>query len=41
VGSPRIVEIATVPALAAVAEGPLGDIYAVSNAGQTYRLAPA
>lgn len=41
IGTPRIVEIAAVPALAAIAEGPFGDIYAVSNAGPTYRFAPA
>jgi glucose/arabinose dehydrogenase len=41
VGTPRIIQIATVPALAAIAEGPLGDIYAVSNNGPMYRLAPA
>jgi glucose/arabinose dehydrogenase len=41
VGTPRIVQIGTVPALVAIAEGPLGDIYAVSNAGPMYRLAPA
>ena len=41
VGTPRIIQIATVPGLAAIAEGPLGDIYAVSNAGPMYRLAPA
>ncbi len=41
VGTPRIIQITTVPALAAIAEGPLGDIYAVSNEGPMYRLAPA
>ncbi len=41
VGTPTIVQLGTVPALAAIAEGPFGDIYAVSNAGPTYRLAPA
>lgn len=38
-GSPRIVEIGSVPALASVTTGPFGDIYAVSNGGQLYRLA--
>ncbi|WP_051062753.1 PQQ-dependent sugar dehydrogenase [Ilumatobacter nonamiensis] len=38
-GTPRIVEIGTVPALASVATGPFGDIYAISNGGQLYRLA--
>ncbi len=41
VGTPHIIQIATVPELAAIAEGPLGDIYAISNAGPMYRLAPA
>lgn len=41
VGTPRIVQIGTVPGLVAIAEGPLGDIYAVSNAGPMFRLAPA
>jgi glucose/arabinose dehydrogenase len=41
VGTPTIVQLGTVPALAALAEGPFGDIYAVSNTGPTYRLAPA
>lgn len=41
VGDPRIIEIANVPALAGVVEGPLGDIYAISNDGPVYRLAPA
>ena len=41
VGEPRIVELLTVPALAAVVEGPFGDIHLVSNAGPVYRLAPA
>jgi hypothetical protein len=41
VGDPIIVEIATVPGLAAVVEGPFGDIYTVSNAGPVQRLAPA
>ncbi len=41
VGEPRIIEIATVPALSAVVEGPFGDIYAVSLNGPMYRLAPA
>lgn len=39
IGTPRIVQVATVPGLAAIAEGPFGDIYAVSNAGPIYRLA--
>lgn len=41
VGTPRIVEIGAVPGLASMAVGPFGDIYAVSNAGQLYRLAQA
>ena len=41
VGTPHIIQIATVPGLAAIAEGPLGDIYAVSIAGPMYRFAPA
>lgn len=41
VGTPTIVEIATVPALTAVIEGPLGDIYALSGAGTMYRLGSA
>jgi glucose/arabinose dehydrogenase len=41
VGEPRIVELLSVPALAAVVEGPFGDIHLVSNAGTVYRLAPA
>ncbi|MGA9279463.1 PQQ-dependent sugar dehydrogenase [Ilumatobacter sp.] len=41
VGTPRIVELGTVPALAAVTVGPFGDIHAVSNTGQLYRLAQA
>lgn len=41
VGEPTVVEIATVPELTAVVEGPFGDIYALSLGGQVYRLAPA
>lgn len=41
IGTPRVVQVATVPALVAITEGPFGDIYAVSNSGPTYRLAPA
>ncbi len=41
VGEPTIVEIGTVPALAAVVEGPFGDIYALSVSGTVFRLAPA
>lgn len=41
VGEPRIIELVTVPALAAVVEGPFGDIHLVSNAGTVYRLVPA
>jgi len=41
VGEPTIIEIATVPALSAVVEGPFGDIYALSVNGPVYRLAPA
>ncbi|MFK8024672.1 MAG: sorbosone dehydrogenase family protein [Ilumatobacter sp.] len=41
IGEPRVVELTNVPALAAIAEGPFGDIYAVSNAGGLFRLAPA
>ena len=41
IGTPRIVQVATVPALGAIAEGPFGDIYAVSLEGPMYRLAPA
>lgn len=41
IGTPRVLQVATVPALAAIAEGPLGDIYAVSLEGQMYRFAPA
>jgi glucose/arabinose dehydrogenase len=40
-GDPVIVELATVPALAAVVEGPDGDIYAISNEGPVYRLIPS
>ena len=41
VGVPVILEIATVPALTAVVEGPFGDIYALSLGGPMYRLGPA
>jgi glucose/arabinose dehydrogenase len=41
VGEPKIVEIAVVPGLSAVVEGPFGDIYALSVNGPVYRLAPA
>lgn len=41
VGEPTIIDIATVPALSAVVEGPSGDIYALSANGPVYRLAPA
>ena len=41
VGEPKIIDIATVPALTAVVEGPSGDIYALSLEGPIYRLAPA
>ena len=41
VGEPTIIEIATVPGLSAVVEGPFGDIYALSVNGPVYRLAPA
>ncbi|WP_420452703.1 PQQ-dependent sugar dehydrogenase [Ilumatobacter sp.] len=40
-GEPRLVEVANVPALAAVVEGPLGDVYTVSTSGAVQRLAPA
>lgn len=40
-GTPRIIEIGAVPALASVTAGPFGDIYAISNAGQLFRLAPS
>lgn len=41
VGEPRIVQVATLPALTAIVEGPLGDIYALSLAGTLHRLVPA
>jgi glucose/arabinose dehydrogenase len=41
VGTPRIIPVAKVPGLAAVTIGPFGDVYAISNQGPTYRLAPA
>jgi glucose/arabinose dehydrogenase len=41
VGEPTIVEIASVPGLSAVVEGPFGDIYALSANAFVYRLAPA
>lgn len=40
-GSPRIVEIGSVPAVTALATGPFGDIYAISLNGQLHRLAQA
>jgi glucose/arabinose dehydrogenase len=39
VGEPVVVELANVPALVAVFEGPDGDIYAVSRSGPLLRLA--
>jgi glucose/arabinose dehydrogenase len=41
VGEARVVEIGTVPALAAVVEGADDDIYALSRNGQLVRIAPA
>jgi glucose/arabinose dehydrogenase len=40
-GEPRIIQIATLPALTAIVEGPLGDIYALSLEGSMQRLVPA
>ncbi|MFT4656504.1 MAG: hypothetical protein ACJAXA_000370 [Candidatus Aldehydirespiratoraceae bacterium] len=41
VGEPRIVQIATLPALTAIVEGPFGDIYALSLDGAMQRLVAA
>ena len=41
VGEATVVELATVPTLTAVVEGPFGDIYALSLDGEVFRLAPA
>lgn len=41
VGDPVIVDIATVPGLAAIVDDGSGDIFAISNAGPVYRLIPA
>ena len=38
---PRVIEIARLDGLAAIAQGPDGDLYAVSNAGTVARLIPA
>lgn len=38
---PRVIEIARLDGLAAIAPGPDGDLYAVSNAGNVARLIPA
>ncbi len=40
-GEPRVVEIARLDGLAAISQGPDGDLYAVSNAGTVARLIPA
>jgi glucose/arabinose dehydrogenase len=40
-GDPVIVELATVPGLAAVVTGPDGDVYTISNAGPVQRLIPS
>ncbi|MFK7918673.1 MAG: PQQ-dependent sugar dehydrogenase [Ilumatobacter sp.] len=40
-GTPITVEIATVPLLTAIVEGPFGDIYALAGSGQLYRLGSA
>jgi len=39
-GDPRVIEIAQLDALAAVASGPDGDLFVVSNAGTVARLIP-
>jgi hypothetical protein len=39
-GTPRLVELAVVPGLAAVVEGPFGDIHTISHNGPVQRLAP-
>ncbi len=38
-GAPVIVELATLPSLSAIAAGPDGELYAISNAGPVARLA--
>ena len=38
---PRVVEITELPTLVAIAEGPDGELYAVSNGGTVARLAPS